>query len=122
QLLGPRLGFHLGMPLTALAICNRLIWSAAQLNLDLYLGSPMATLVGDKLYESQVKALKTENLIHQLNTEVEFPDIRRLVNQRKIGLDSILEIRKKSRKFREWLQQENDRDRNAIIAYHNEVA
>ena len=33
-----------------------------------------------------------------------------------------LYLRKKAKKFRTWLQEESDRDRDAIIAYHNEVA
>jgi len=34
----------------------------------------------------------------------------------------VLQIRDKSRKFREWLQSGADRDRDAIIAYHTEVS
>lgn len=44
------------------------------------------------------------------------------MNKGKLNLDDILTIRKKSEKFRRWLQAEGERDRNAIIAYHNEVA
>jgi len=36
-------------------------------------------------------------------------------------LADVMKIRNKSQKFRSWLQQENGRDRNAIIAYHNEI-
>ena len=39
-----------------------------------------------------------------------------------MDLQEILRIRKKAKRFRNWLQNESDRDRNAIIAYHNEVA
>jgi hypothetical protein len=122
RLLGPNFNFHSGTPLTGIAHCNRLIWSAAQEKCDLYLGNPMANLVGDKLYESHIKNTKTKENIGQLNEEVEFPDIRKLVNDGKLDLAEILRIRKKAKKFREWLQTESDRDRNAIIAYHNEVA
>ena len=33
----------------------------------------------------------------------------------------MLTIRKKSARFRSWLANEADRDRDAIIAYHNEI-
>jgi hypothetical protein len=122
RLLGPDLNFNLGTPLTGIAHCNRLIWSAAQEQCDLYLGNPMANLVGDKLYESHLKNTKIKENIGELNQEVDFPDIRKLVNDGKIGLKEILEIRKKAKHFRVWLQSEGDRDRNAIIAYHNETA
>jgi hypothetical protein len=122
RLLGAALNFHGGTPLTGIAHCNRLIWSAAQEKCDLYLGNPMANLVGDKLFESHLRNIKLKETIGELNQEVEFPDIRKLVNDGKIGLREILEIRKRAKNFRVWLQSESDRDRNAIIAYHNETA
>ena len=82
----------------------------------------MANLVGDKLYESQLRNTKIKENIEQLNQEVEFPNIRKLVNDGNLDLQEILRIRKKAKRFRNWLQNESDRDRNAIIAYHNEVA
>ena len=120
--LGKNLNFHMGTPLTGIAHCNRLLWSAAQLNCDLYLGNPMGTLVGDKLFESQSKIIKVNNIIESLTFEVEFPAIRELINNGKLNLDDILSIRKNAEKFRNWLQNESERDRNAIIAYHTEVA
>lgn len=120
RLLGPSLNFHGGTPFTGIVHCIRLIWSAAQEKCDLYLGNPMANLVGDKLYESHLKYTKIEENIGQLNEEVEFPDIRKLVNDGKLDLSEIWRIRRKAKKFREWLQIGSDRDRNAIIAYHNE--
>lgn len=122
RILGPNLNFHPGTPLTGIAHCNRLIWSAAQEKCDLYLGNPMANLVGDKLYESQLRNTKIKENIEQLNQEVEFPNIRKLVNDGNLDLQEILRIRKKAKRFRNWLQNESDRDQNAIIAYHNEVA
>jgi len=120
--LGQQLNFHGGTPLTGIAHCNRLLWSASLESCDLYLGNPMANLVGDKLFESHLRNVKLKETIGELNQEVEFPDIRKLVNDGKIGLKEILEIRKKAKNFRVWLQSESDRDRNAIIAYHNETA
>jgi len=122
KLLGQQLNFHGGTPLTGVAHCNRLVWSASQESCDLYLGNPMANLVGDKLFESHLRNTKLKETIGELNQEVEFPDIRKLVNDGKIGLKEILEIRKKAKNFRVWLQSEGERDRNAIIAYHNQTA
>lgn len=122
KLLGRDLNFNQGTPLTAIAHCNRLIWSAAQEKCDLYLGNPMASLVGDKLYESHLRNTKTREIIGELNQEVEFPNIRELVNKGKLDWKEILRIRKEAKRFRNWLQTESERDRNAIIAYHNEVA
>lgn len=121
-LAGKELNFHLGTPLVAGAISNRLLFSASQEKCDLYLGTPMSHLVGDKLFESNNAISKTHNVIEQLTNEVEFPDIRSLVNAGQLKLSDILKIRKKAKTFRTWLQDESERDRNAIIAYHHEVA
>ena len=120
--LGTDLGFTPGYPLSAAARCNRLLWSAAKLGCDLYLGSPMSLLVGDKLYESGQRLTRSQEFVEQLEAEVEFPNVRELVNSQQIGLREVLEIRQKGGRFRKWLQDESERDRNAIIAYHNEVA
>lgn len=122
KLLGRDLNFNDSTPLCAAIQCNRFLWSSAQLNSDLFLGKPIGSLVGDKLFESALKNQKTQNLIGQLDAEVEFPDIRALVNSEELKLDDILLFRKKSKRFRKWLQDEGERDRNAIIAYHNQVA
>ena len=118
---GQDLTFHRGTPLNATGQSNRALWSAAQLSCDLYLGRPLSVLVGDKLYESAGLA-KTRDLIETLERTVEFPDIRVLVGTGTLGLKDVLAIRRKARKFRDWLQQEAERDRDAIIAYHQEVA
>lgn len=122
EALGKDLNFHLGTPLAGVGVCNRLLWSAANANCDLYLGKPMSGLVGDKLYETAYEVIKSKEIVEQLIDEVEFPDIRTLVNTGKITFDDILMIRKKASRFRKWLQEEGERDRNAIIAYHNEIA
>lgn len=120
--LGPKLGFHVGMPLTAAAICNRLLWTSAQMSCDLYLARPMSSLVGDKLQESASRSAKPQGLIQQLQAEVEFPNVKALITGDKLDFSELLRIRHKAKKFRQWLQSEAERDRNAIIAYHNEVA
>lgn len=122
EIAGKNLNFDKHTPLIAAAYSNRLLWTAAQMECDLYLGEPMSILAGDKLYESSFKISKTQSIIRSLQTGVEFPDIRRLVNEGQIELKETLRIRKKAKKFRDWLQNESDRDRDAIIAYHREVA
>jgi hypothetical protein len=122
KLAGEELRFHEQTPLNANAISNRLIWSAASLNCDLFLPKPMSIVVGDKLYETGLRILKNNSIIDTLQKSVEFPNVRNLVNESKLGLDDVLGIRKKAGKFRKWLQTEGDRDRDALIAYHNEVA
>ncbi|MFN4786562.1 MAG: hypothetical protein ACK5LW_04545 [Pseudanabaena sp.] len=111
-----------GSPLTANAHSNRFIWSASSLGADLFLPRPMSQLVGDKLFESVSRNQKLKTTIESLHEEVEFPSIRKLVNTGKLKLDDVIEIRRKAVRFRKWLQQESDRDRKAIIAYHNELA
>jgi hypothetical protein len=122
QLAGPDINFHRGAILTAGAIANRLIISASRLGCDLFLGSPTSTLVGDKLYESSYRILKAGDIVDSLQRSVEFPDLRRLVNEARLGLDDILVIRREASKFRQWLQTEAERDRDALIAYHHDVA
>ena len=122
RVLGRNLNFDRGTPLTGILHCNRLIWSAAQQKCDLYLGNPMANLVGNKLYESHLRNTKTKETISQLTHKVEFPDIRKLVNEGKLDFAEILRIRNKAKRFRDWLQNEGDRDRDAFVAYHTEVS
>ena len=118
---GKELNFHKGSPLTASAHSNRFVWAAATTGCDLYLPKPISVLVGDKLYESKERVAKSGSVIEELKLKVEFPNIRTLVNSGALGIDDVLKMRKKAKKFRRWLQQESERDRDAIIAYHNEV-
>ena len=120
--IGKEIGFHKASPLTAIAHTNRLLQSASTEMSDLYLGSPISTLAGNKLYETNKRILKTEDTIQQLKLKVEFPDIRTLVNNGKISFQDIIKIREEAIKFRRWLQSEGERDRDAIIAYHKEVS
>jgi hypothetical protein len=119
---GKKLAFHSHYPLVAAGIANRTLLSAANLGCDLYLSRPMSVIAGDKLFEASRATVKSKDVIEQLQSEVEFPDLRKLVNQGQISFKEVLKVRKKARKFREWLQSEVDRDRSALIAYHQEVA
>lgn len=122
DLAGKELNFHGGTPITGAAVANRLLHSASRHNCDLYLPRPMGMVVGDKLFEATRSISDPQIIPDQLEEEVEFPDVRALVNQGSLNFAQILEIRSKAERFRNWLQNEADRDRNAIIAYHHEVA
>ena len=122
KLAGKSVNFHDATPLIGGANANRLLLAAANLNCDLFLGQPMSVLIGDKLYESTHTHIKSGEIIETLKEKVEFPDIRSLINEDKINLEDIIKIRKKAHRFRDWLQDESERDRDAIIAYHHEVA
>jgi hypothetical protein len=114
------------LPLSTAAEGNKYIWATDRLRCDLYVSRPISVLIGDKLFESAETAVRSRvrnrNVIEELEARVEFPDLRRYVNLDRIKFPQVLQIRDKSKKFREWLQSEADRDRDAIIAYHTEVA
>jgi hypothetical protein len=122
KLAGSKLEIGPTLPLSAAVVGNKNIWLASRLGCDLYLPSPISAVVGDKLYEAERFIVKTGEVIDEIQAEVEFPDIRRLVNEDQVDFRHVLEIRSKAKKFREWLQSEVERDRNALYAYHNEVA
>jgi len=82
----------------------------------------MSTLVGDKLFESTRSIHKSTDVIESLKVSVEFPDVRFLVNEGRLDFNDVMLLRKQAKKFRSWLQTEAERDRDAIIAYHHEVA
>lgn len=121
QLGGSGLEFHLGSPLNAAGFANRLLWSAARENCDLFLPAPVGTVVGDKLLEGS-RVSKIGVTIEHLRRSVEFPDVRRHILRGTIEWADVMRIRSKAGRFRGWLQSEADRDRDAIFAYHNEVA
>ncbi|HMH42958.1 MAG TPA: hypothetical protein VK557_05710 [Pyrinomonadaceae bacterium] len=114
------------LPLSTAAEANKYLWASDRSKCDLYLTSPVSVAVGDKLFEAsdigEVSGTTIQDLVESLEVKVEFPDLRRYINDDRIDFDRIFEIRRKGKKFREWLQSEAERDRDAIIAYHNEVA
>lgn len=121
-LAGPLLNFHRATPITGAANAAKFLWAAALNSCDLYAPSPLSTLVGDKLYETVSTPVKVQQVMTGLKETVEFPDVRQLVNSGQLRLSEVLVIRDKASRFRQWLQEEGERDRDAIIAYHNEVA
>lgn len=121
-LMGNELYFHAGTPLVGAIACNTLCQAAAGLKCDLYLGTPMSVLVGNKLYESGYRVRKAKDALQRFTGEVDFPDVRSLVNAGKLNLRNIMKIRDKTRKLREWVQSQKERDPNAFFASHSEVA
>jgi len=122
RLAGEKLDWEKGKSLAGGATSCKFLQSAATLGCDLYLAQPMARLVGDKLYESVRAVKKPGEIIQTLQQTVEFPNVRSLVNDGRLSIDDVLHIRSRSIRFRRWLQSEADRNRDALIAYHNEVA
>ena len=114
------------LPLSTAAQANKYLWACERQNCDLYLARPVSVLVGDKLFEAAEvttqSKLKSQNVIESLQMKVEFPDVRRYVNEDKIDFPHVLQIRKKAERFRQWLQSEGDRERDVMIAYLSDVA
>ena len=122
--LGTKVGLPIGGPsvLRAASISNRLLWFAARERCDLLTGTPLSQLLGDKLTEAAATLDKPSQIIGQLEASVEFPDVRALVNGGRLPASEVLRLRSKSARFRRWLQNESERSRDALIAYHHEVA
>jgi hypothetical protein len=115
------------IPLSCAGLSNLYIKAAGKLKCDLFLSKPVSKIVGNKLYEISDfeisrSDIKIKNVIDKLEAKVKFPDLRRLINSDEIDFNKVLEIRQKAKRFRDWLQVEAERDVDAIIAYHGEVA
>ena len=116
--------FHT-LPLSVAGVSNLLIRSAAEMRCDFFLPEPLSQIVGDKLYEIDAvqSGLKRQNIVNSLGSVVNFPDIQYLVNRNDIDFLTVLNIRKKGKRFRDWLQStEGGEDWKVFHAYHNEVA
>ena len=118
------LGKDFGMNdiLGAAATCNRALVAARSLGADIVLGPPMSMLAGDKMVEVAERGDRLPDIVDQLVCDVEFPDVRTLVNRGDLTARDVLGIREESNRFRQWLQGVAERDIDAIVAYHNEVA
>jgi hypothetical protein len=121
QRLGERLAFHAGAPFVGAAVGSRAVWTAARLKTDLYFAAPMSSYVRYKLAQGN-RAARARAVIHQLEAEANFPDVRGHVNDGDIGVKEVLELRGKADRFREWLRAESLLDRDAATAYLNEAA
>ena len=114
-------------PLSCAGLSNLYIKAAGKLKCDLFLSKPVSKIVGNKLYEISdfeisKSDIKIKNTIDKLEAKVEFPDLQRLVNSDVVDFNKVLEIRRKAKRFRDWLQLDAERDVDTIIAYHTEVA
>ena len=121
-LAGKLLNFHPGVPLAGAAVANRLLFSSIKQRCDLFLPRPLSLVVGDKLFETAATQMKMAEIIENLQERVDFPDVEALVNKGTLSFYDVLDVRNEAKRFREWLQTETERDRDAIIAYHHEVA
>lgn len=119
--LDPPVQFHKATPLSGAVLGVKSIWSAASLDCDLYLGAPVAAYVAEKLEEGSRKA-KTKAIIQELKLDVAFPDVRRLVNEGKMNLTQVLDLRRRAKDFRRWLRAESDFDRSAVHSYLGQLA
>jgi hypothetical protein len=116
------LEFGISTPLCGLAHSNRLLWSAALTRVDLFLPSPISRLVNRKLLEGGERRARTSQTIEMLEARIDFPDVRHLVNTGQMSFGDVLRVRRHAQRFRNWLQSEAERDRDALVAYHHEVA
>lgn len=125
---GERIVFGTTLPLSAAAMANKYVWSASKLKCDLYLPRSIDSIVGDKLFEANQAAsksqTKTRTFIRRLELKAAFPDIRPHVNLDKIDFDEVLRFRRnpKTKKFRRFLKNEADVERDALVAYMDEAA
>ncbi len=121
ELLGKELGFHRGTPLVGAVVGNRTLWSAANLGADLYLAPPLTSFVRYKLDDGW-RTTRRKQILADLVARVAFPDVRRLLNQGRIGFSEVLALRARAGRFRQWLAEESEFERDAVVAYHAEVA
>lgn len=125
---GEKIVFGATLPLSAAAMANKYIWSAAKLKCDLFLPRPIDSIVGDKLFEANDviarQQTNTHTLVRRLELRAAFPDIRRYVNTDKIDLNEVLRLRRNSqtRRFRRFLRTAPDTEREALLAYLHESA
>lgn len=120
--LGPQLSFAPPTLLSAFALSHRLLWTAAERSCDLFLPDPMSPLINAKLVQALNKRNSPQEIVSGLKSAVAFPDIRTMVNSGSLSFEEALAIRSRAGRFRGWLQQQAERDADALIAYHHEVA
>lgn len=118
------------LPISLAGISNLYVRLAGKLKSDFFLPSPLSRIIGDKLFnlndlEISKEFQKNQLIIDSLEQNVRFPDLRKLVNTNKVDFAKVIEVRKKGRRFRRWLQTTDiayDKDWEVFYAYHNEVA
>lgn len=116
------LGFHRTHMITAAAICNRLIATAARLGAGLYLSRPMAPIVLEKLATIGGGPTAIRDLLRDLERRISYPDIRARVNRGQMAPSTVLALRAASKPARVWLQDDGERDPRAFAQYLQEAA
>jgi hypothetical protein len=118
---GKEFNFGKHIPLAIASNTNRLLWSAANLQADLYTGSPTYEFLCDTLEETVKHFRETKRVLKRFEIDLEFPDIRSSVNQGLITASQVLRIREEAAaKFRTWLHKVADMERDEIVAYYND--
>ncbi len=114
------------LPLSIAGVADLYVRCAGKMKSDFYLPPTMSQILGDKLFEIdnlEVGRLKRKNIIDSIEQTADFPDVYQLVNASKIDFSAVLELRKKGKRFRDWLQQTSGgEDWKVWYAYHNETA
>ncbi|MFN0139235.1 MAG: hypothetical protein ACKVQW_04000 [Pyrinomonadaceae bacterium] len=114
------------LPLSIAGVADLYIRCAGRMKSDFYLAPTMSQILGDKLFEIdnlEVERLKRKNIIDNIEQTADFPDVYQLINGSQIEFSTVLELRKKGKRFRNWLQQTSGgEDWKVWHAYHNETA
>lgn len=117
--------FHT-LPISVAGVSNLILRSGAELKSDFFLPDPLSQIVGDKL--SQIASVDRPNrrqaIVERLETTVNFPEVKKLVNTGQIEFSTVINLRKRSKRFRSWLQstRHGEAQWEVFQAYHNEVA
>lgn len=119
--LGPTLPFTPGVPLSGAASCSKVLWSAARLDVDLYVGAPLSEYVRAKVHAGN-RAAKAQAIVEEIVVRAQFPDVRALVIRGVIGPEEVLALRSRAKRFRAWLSTEKHLDRDAVLAYLGQLS
>jgi len=117
---GGKLDFRADTPILGEAQCNKVIWTASRLGVDLYLGAVLSALTRAKLTEARDRSGRPQEIIDELELEVELPDVHQAVNDGHMDLGEVLGYRDRAARFRDWLRMLSETDRSAALAYYHD--
>jgi len=120
--IGDEKGFGDHIPVALAATTNRLVWSAANHNCDIYATDPMFDFLQTKMNEVISHFAVAKFNLSELSMKVDFPNIRHEVNMGILTAKDILKIRECSQKFRSWFHEQTDLQKDIISSYLLEVA
>jgi len=121
SIMGEKSDFGKHTPIAIASVTNRLIWSTAMANSDIYANEPMFGFISTRFTDLLTHFKNTKSNLHRLKLDVDFPDIREEVNSRAIGAYDIMKIREISGDFRLWLHKQTDLDRDIINSYYHDI-